>query len=130
MPGITADKIIGKNLFAKRKLDKLNGSLQPVGTFLPGQLVGNVYSWISRNGKIYWMFNTLSGSFYYVLHDPNAFQFTADVQTAFEEMKAAEEKQMIQQKGAIPYYIEKYGKIAILVIAGLIIFRTYLKSSK
>ena len=123
MPGITADKIIGKNLFAKKRIEKLNGSLNPIGIFAPGQLVGTVYSWITRNGKVYWMFNTLSGSFYYVLHDPNAFKFSADVQAALDEMKAEKEKEIINTKGAIPYYIEKYGKILLLSVAGFYLFK-------
>jgi hypothetical protein len=52
----TADKIIGKGIYAKQKVDKLNSSLQKIGEFKAGEPIGIVWSYIERNGKVYWMF--------------------------------------------------------------------------
>jgi hypothetical protein len=42
MPEITADKIIGKTLFAKKDLTRLNSSLVKIGTIVAGSPVGQV----------------------------------------------------------------------------------------
>lgn len=127
MPEITADKIIGKTLYAKRQLDKLNSALQKIGTFSAGQSVGVVYSYIVRGGQVYWMFNDVFGKPYLVKHDSNAFQFSAGVQEAIERQKEEKEKELKETKGAVPYYIEKYGKWVLGAFIGVVLLREYIK---
>jgi len=74
MPEITADKVIGKTLFARKKIDKLNYSLQKIGEFNTGDSVGKVYSYIQRGGSVYWLFDNGFGNRYAVKHDSTAFK--------------------------------------------------------
>jgi hypothetical protein len=128
MPEVNAGQIIGKTLFAKKQLDKLNSSLQKIGTFPAGQSVGVVYSYIQRNGIVYWMFYDAMKRPYYVKHSADSFQFSGGVKEAFEKESAEKEKELIQQKGAVPYYIEKYGKWVLGAIVAVSLFRVYIKN--
>lgn len=127
MPEITADKIIGKTLYAKRQLDKLNSSLQKIGTFSAGQSVGQVFSYIVRNGQVYWLFKDVFGKPYLVKHDSTAFQFSAGVQEAVKKQEAEKVKEEIAEKGQVPYYIEKYGKWVLGAFILVTLAREFIK---
>ena len=127
MPEITADKIIGKTLYAKRKLDKLNSSLQKIGTFSAGQSVGQVFSYIVRNGQVYWLFKDVFGKPYLVKHDSTAFQFSGGVQEAVKKQEAEKVKEEIAEKGQVPYYIEKYGKWVLGAFILVTLAREFIK---
>ena len=130
MAEISADKIIGKTLFAKKQIDKLDSSLRKIGVFAPGVSVGIVYSYIVRNGNVYWMFYDLMNKPYYVKHTGDSFKFSGGVEEAVQQQKIEKEKQLIQDKGAIPFYIEKYGKWVLIGIVGVALFSSYLKYKK
>jgi hypothetical protein len=129
MPQITADQIIGKTLFAAKTLDKLNASLQKTGTFKPGESVGVVYSYITRNGQVHWMFYDSFGKAYYIKHTADSFKFSKDIQNALQQQQMKEEKEIIAQKGAVPYYIEKYGKYVLIAFVGLALIKTFYKKN-
>ena len=130
MPEITADKIIGKTLFAKKNLTRLNGSLVKIGTIVANSPVGQVYSYIQRGGKFYWQFIDFNNKPYFILHTPESFKFTGDVKQAVEKQKQEIENIQKQEKGSIPFYIEKYGKLILLYGVGAYLIATYIKSRK
>lgn len=130
MPEITADKIIGKTLFAKKDLSKLNSALVKIGTFAAGSPVGQVYSYIQRGGKVYWQFIDFNNKPYFVLHTADSFKFSGDVKQAIEEKKQEIEKIEKETKGSVPYYIEKYGKWILIYGVGAYLVATYIKSRK
>ena len=130
MPEITADKIIGKTLFAKKDLTRLNSALVKIGTIVAGSPVGQVYSYIQRGGKVYWQFIDFNNKPYFVLHTADSFKFTGDVKQAIQEKKQEIEKIEKQEKGSVPFYIEKYGKVILLYGVGAYLVATYIKSRK
>jgi len=130
MPEITADKIIGKTLFAKKDLTRLNSSLVKIGTIVKGSPVGQVYSYIQRGGKVYWQFIDFNNKPYFIEHTPDSFKFTGDVKQAVEQQKKEVEKTEKQEKGSVPFYIEKYGKWILLYGIGAYLIATYIKSRK
>lgn len=130
MPEITADKIIGKTLFAKKDLSRLNSSFVKIGTIVAGSPVGQVYSYIQRGGKVYWQFIDFNNKPYFVLHTPDSFKFSGDVKQAIEEKKQEVEKIEKEQKGSVPFYIEKYGKWILIYGVGAYLVATYIKSRK
>ena len=130
MPEITADKIIGKTLFAKKDLDRLNSSLVKIGTIVAGSPVGQVYSYIQRGGRVYWQFIDFNNKPYYVLHTADSFKFSGDVKQAIEEKKQEIEKLAKETKGSVPFYIEKYGKLILIYGIGAYLIATYIKSRK
>lgn len=130
MPEITADKIIGKTLFAKKDLSRLNSNLVKIGTIVAGSPVGQVYSYIQRGGQVYWQFIDFNNKPYYILHTADSFKFSGDVKKAIEEKKQEIEKQEKQEKGAVQFYFEKYGKVILLYGIGAYLIATYIKSRK
>ena len=130
MPEITADKIIGKTLFAKKNLIRLNSSLVKIGTITAGSPIGQVYSYIQRGGNVYWQFIDFNNKPYFILHTPDSFKFTGDVKQAVEKQKQEIENIQKQEKGSIPFYIEKYGKLILLYGVGAYLIATYIKSRK
>lgn len=130
MPEITADKIIGKTLFAKKDLIRLNSSLVKIGTIVAGSPVGQVYSYIQRGGKVYWQFIDFNNKPYFVLHTADSFKFSGDVKKAVEQQKKEVEKVQKQEKGSVPFYIEKYGKWILIYGVGAYLIATYIKSRK
>ena len=130
MPEITADKIIGKTLFAKKDLIRLNSSLVKIGTIVAGSPVGQVYSYIQRGGKVYWQFIDFNNKPYFVLHTPDSFKFSGDVKQAIEEKKKEVEKIAKEEKGSVAFYIEKYGKWILIYGVGAYLIATYIKSRK
>jgi len=127
MAELSADKIVGKTLFAAKQLDKLNASLQKIGVISKGSSAGVVYSYIIRNGVVHWMFYDAFGKPYYVRHSADSFRFSGGISEAVKQQKAEEQKKEIEQKGAIPFYIEKYGKWVLITFIGVTIFREYIK---
>ena len=130
MPEISADKIIGKTLFAKKDLTRLNSALVKIGTIVSGSPIGQVYSYIQKNGIVYWQFIDFNNKPYYVKHTSDSFKFSGDVKQAFEEKKQEIEKLQKETKGSIPFYIEKYGKIILLYGIGAYLISSYIKSRK
>jgi hypothetical protein len=130
MPEITADKIIGKTLFAKKDLTRLNSALVKIGIIVKGSPVGQVYSYIQRGGKVYWQFIDFNNKPYFIEHTPDSFKFTGDVKQAVEQQKKEVEKIEKQEKGSVPFYIEKYGKWILLYGIGAYLIATYIKSRK
>jgi hypothetical protein len=130
MPEISADKIIGKTLFAKKELTRLNSSLVKIGTITAGSPVGQVYSYIQRGGNVYWQFIDFTNKPYYILHTADSFKFSGDVQQAVQEQKQQAENLQKEQKGSIPFYIEKYGKWILIYGLGAYLVATYIKSRK
>ena len=130
MPEITADKIIGKTLFAKKDLIRLNSNLVKIGTIVAGSPVGQVYSYIQRGGKVYWQFIDFNNKPYFILHTADSFKFSGDVKQAVEQQKKEVEKVQKQEKGSVPFYIEKYGKWILIYGVGAYLIATYIKSRK
>jgi len=53
-----ANDIIGKYLIAQVDVPVYTSlSVAPTGVIKKGNVVGPVYSWVERNGKLYWMFD-------------------------------------------------------------------------
>lgn len=130
MPETTADKLIGKTLFAKKDLSRLNSNLVKIGTIVAGSPVGQVYSYIQKGGQVYWQFIDFNNKPYYILHTADSFKFSGDVKQAIEEKKQEIEKQEKQEKGAVQFYFEKYGKVILLYGIGAYLIATYIKSRK
>lgn len=130
MPETTADKLIGKTLFAKKDLTRLNSNFVKIGTIVAGSPVGQVYSYIQRGGRVYWQFIDFNNKPYYVLHTADSFKFSGDVKQAIEEKKQEIEKLAKETKGSVPFYIEKYGKLILIYGIGAYLIATYIKSRK
>ena len=131
MPSTPVTAFIGKGLYAKKNIDKLDLSRKKIGQFKSGDFVGNIYSWIERDGAIYWLFKPTYGNDYLVKHDPYGFKLTNEIRDAIEieDAKREKEKQDLlkQEKGAISYYIEKYGIWVLGAVLASVALKEYIK---
>jgi hypothetical protein len=129
MPTVTADKIIGKGLIAKINIPKLNSNFTKIGEFKNGDAIGVVYSYIQRGTKLYWLFEPgINQAPFLVEHGSNRFIITDDIRNAMNQQELERDRELREQeianKGVIPYYIEKYGKWLVFIIAGTVIIKT------
>lgn len=129
MANITADKVVGKSLYAKSVVNVYNvpgGAV--VRTISTGGLIGQVYSWITNNGDVYWQFYNAYGVPYYVKHDSNLeLPGLSDILTQIKDENIAKQ---IEQKGAVNYYLQKYLPWIIGAVAIAFIFPAVYKSVK
>lgn len=124
----SADKFIGKTFYAKKNRTKFRypgdykttfPGQSKLYVFKPGELIGVVYSWLQKDGSLYWMFYDSNNKAYYVQHDDTAIELTKQIQNVIKVAESKEkaeteaaiqqnEQALIEAKGVIPYYIEKY----------------------
>ena len=124
----SANDIIGKKLYAKLPVKVLRSNLQETGSVIPaGNLIGTVWSFVQRGNTIYWIMNSQNG--FLVKHDSTKIQLDPVQRKDLEiEQRKELEDQLKKDKGVIPYYIEKYGKIALLSVLAITVFKTYNKN--
>ena len=126
MPEISADKVIGKTLIAKGFVDKLNWQRQKIGQYKPGDVIGVVRTYVQLGTpNVYWVIGYFNpnnpNTQFLVKHEKGKFEITSEIKTAAQLEKEEEEKKLIEQKGAFRYYLDKYGLVVLLVIAGTIL---------
>ena len=133
MPSLSVTKLIGHTLFARKKLTAYNYPDKPNKILFyiqPNGSAGNVYSYLERNDGIWLMFNRVNGGYYYIKYESDSFKLTQDIQQEVKLEEIQNEQELIKQQGAIPYYIDKYGKIVLFSIIGVIIITTIIKTKK
>jgi hypothetical protein len=107
MATITADKVIGKNLFSKGAVDLLDlPGGKVIKTIQSGGLLGSVYSYVTYNGMVYWQFYDTYNKPFYAKQDSNIdFPGLNNVLKQVQDEAIAKE---IEKKGALNYYLQKY----------------------
>lgn len=130
---ITADKIVNHNIVAKGTVYgyDLPNSGNVTQTFTNGATIGNVYSWVTdTNGQVWYMLYNTPEDYanfipFYVKHDASQID-CPDLPGIMAQIAAAAEAAAIAQKGAIPYYLDKYlpwivgGVVAAFVLPSLL----------
>lgn len=130
MPEISVDKLIGRNLTTNKQVNAYsepNVNSKKLFVIKQGGLTGKVYSWIERNDGVWLMFQRSGGGFYYILALPKTFKSTEAIKQIYKIEKAAEEQQIVEEKGKLPYYIEKYGKWVLGAIVLVVVAREFIK---
>lgn len=114
MPTVTADRVVNQNLYAKTSVKGYGADLKTVkANWMPGQLIGTVYSWINGNdGNLYWLVYTNPGDYAsfnptFIKHDAAQLSLPA-LPGILEQIKREREQKEIAEKGVVSYYIEKY----------------------
>ena len=128
MATITAMDAVNHDLYAKKNVVGYDASFTNITqNFSPGQLIGNIYSWVTgKDGAVYWMFyptqddyNNFTNAFY-VRHDASALSLPdlPDILQQIDERAQVNaqielQKQIDAAGGAIPYYFKKYGNLVL-----------------
>lgn len=119
----SADQIIGKKLYSKMPVKALNSLLQETGQiFAAGRLIGTVWSYIVRGGVVYWIMDKPNG----FLIKQDAGKLSLDPQER-KNLELRQQQLLIKDKGAVPYYIEKYGKWLLLAGLASVAIREFIK---
>lgn len=124
MTSTTADKIIGRTLIAKQPVTLLNNMFKPITTIQTDSIIGVVWSYIQRDGQLYWQFKKSGNIFQYVKHDANKIELSKADKA---ELKNIQETEKLKQRGVIPYYIEKYGLWILGAIAVITLGKEIIK---
>ena len=138
MPEINVALLINRTLYATAPVDILDGTLRVVERRTAGQVVGDVDSWITRGGVVYATLKPYTRVRLVRLGLGNLTLSKADAEAVKLRQKAIERKELgplrqaeeaaqKEEKGTFRYYFEKYGKVALLVIAGAYLAGTYIK---
>ena len=113
MATVTADQLVNHDLYAKGNVNALDSTFKNVAaTFSAGQRIGNIYSWIERNGQLYYLIY-LSKSDYdnfnpsFVMHNPSKLS-VPDLPNILQQIADQKRAAEIEKKGLIPYYVETY----------------------
>lgn len=139
MPLISRDKLVGKTLYAKKRIPLYPSAKEDKNRIIaivePGKPVGVIYSWVDGEmGKpLFWMFYAKVGNVekaYYSKHDPDGYNLQAlqeqGVKTTQQEIQESEnEDKPISDK--IFEYIKKYAMWAGIGLAGILLFREILR---
>jgi hypothetical protein len=118
---LTADKVIGQYLKPKRSLPVYEPSLQNIiGSVNPGQIYGPVYSWLERDGQVYWMFDiSIPGQTpgaWYIKHEKDAFELVNEGGSDLLGYGGLLDEVTITPKSQILKFIKLYGVIAGLIV--------------
>jgi hypothetical protein len=133
MGNFSADDVIGKTLVAKRDVTAFSNYPKSAKTKVisSGSNVGVVYSWVKdpdNGGNVYWAFHEpYGGGLFFIKHDPSSLIFHPEeiVKTVEQKKKEKEDAAKMDQEGALPYYIEKYGKPVMVLAAVALAIKGY-----
>lgn len=120
MPTYSANQIVGKTLIAKKPvaIKRLPSKSAPTVYTVPvGSTVGVVYSWISRDGLVWWMYYDDKGNTYYTQHEPGRYDVGALSAQGTQSLEQIQEDQK-KDDSPVGYYIEKLAKPVVMVVIG------------
>ena len=130
MPEISVDKLIGFNLTAAKQLKAYSEpdlKSKVLYTIPSGGKTGKVWSWVERFEGTWLVFKKSYGGYYYILALPKSFKLSEDLKQVYKVEQTKEEQEIVEQKGKIPYYIEKYGKWVLGAFIVVTLAREFIK---
>lgn len=109
---------------------KQSAKINQIGVFRAGEYVGKVYSYVLYPFPLF-MFYTNddpeNGTPYYTRANFDWYTTPKKVTQYIAQEQAQQEQQEIENQGAVPYYIEKYGTKLFLGIAAVVIISSLIK---
>ena len=135
MPNITADKVVNHLMYAKANVSAYEpGGKIVVKTFSPGQLIGNVYSYIEIGNSLYWMFYLTPADYnnfnaVYVKHDSSKLSLP-DLPAILDQIAAEKKAAIIAKDGAFSYYLQTYLPYIVGAVVVAIALQSIVKSVK
>jgi hypothetical protein len=142
MANVDISKLINHNLYAKGNVNGLDGSLTTVKkTYSAGNLIGNIYSYIVRNGNVYYMVYANDYDYKnfkptYILHDaskldvPDLPDILQKIKNEKEIKDLQDQKKLIDEIGPVQYYTNKYLPYVIGAIVIAIALPSIIKTFK
>jgi len=123
---VDSKQIIGRTLVAAKTVYMYSYPESKPDYFLykitPGQIVGEVYSYIQRNGLTWWVFDLPNGKNGYVLHTKDSFSFEVLKQQGAQTVEEEEEAKKEEDKSIVETTIDKIGAFVPKLLLGVGIF--------
>lgn len=118
---ITADKVVGQYIKPKISMPVYDSALQNIiGSVNPGQIYGPVYSWLERDGNVYWMFDiSIPGQTpgaWFLKHEKGAYELVNEGGSDLLGYGGLLDEVKITPKSQLLKFIKLYGIIAGLVV--------------
>ena len=113
MPEISADKVIGKTLFTKKRVNVYHNCKDktPMYSIAANRSAGVVTSYVQKScdGELWWVFGKYDRNDpfdrqknrYTIKHEKGAFKIT-------DEIRSEIDKKQKEEKGLFQFYIDKY----------------------
>lgn len=120
---ITVDKVLKHDIYAKGNVNAYDGTFTNIKkTFTNGQRIGNVWSWIIRDGEVWYMmyltpsdYNNFIGT--YIKHDAAKIALP-DLPGILEEIQKEKEQEDINKNGMLAHLAKKY---APWIVGGVVV---------
>lgn len=123
---IDSSQVIGKTLAAAKTVYMYSYPESKPEYYLykitPGNTIGEVYSYVVRNGLKWWMFQLSNNKYGYVLHTPDSFSFSVLKQQGTQTVEEQEEEKKEENKTVIEKTIDRIGAFIPKLLLGLGIF--------
>jgi hypothetical protein len=136
MATVTADKLVNHDLYAKGNVSALDSTFKNVAaTFVAGQRIGNIYSWIQgSNGEIYYMIYLTKADYdnfrpIYVLHDSSKLD-VPDLPNILQQIADQQKAAAIEKNGVLGYYLQTYLPYIVGAVVIAIALPSIVKSIK
>lgn len=145
MPDLTSDAVIDlirskmvSNDISMYATGSVNAYSSPGGTFIKrfpaGSFIGNIFSYVNGTDGLYWMFDNgvydpNNPSYLYIKNDPASLSVPM-IPDLIQQVQDAKDQQQKDQKGIIPYYIEKYAPWIVGGIVVAVALPSIVKSTK
>ena len=135
MPNITADKVVNHLMYAKANVNATDAtSTKTVKSFSPGDLIGNVYSYVEINNNLYWLFYLTPADYndfnaVYVKHDPSKLSLP-DLPSILQQIADEKKAAIIAKDGLFSYYLQTYLPYIVAAIVISIALPAIVKSTR
>jgi len=135
MPNITADKVVNHLMYAKANVNATDATgSKTVKSFAPGELIGNVFSYVEINNDLYWLFYLTQADYndfnaVYVKHDANKLDLP-DLPSILQQIADEKKAAIIAKDGIVSYYIQTYLPYIIAAVVISIALPAIVKSTR
>lgn len=123
---VDSTQIIGKTLVAAKTVYMYSYPESKQEYYLykisPGTTIGEVYSYVKRNGVTWWMFDLPNGKKGYVIHSKDAFSFEVLKQQGTQTVQEQEEAKKEEEKTVVEKTIDRIGEFIPKLLIGVGIF--------
>ena len=135
MPNITADKVVNHLMYAKANVNATDATgTKTVKSFSPGDLIGNVYSYVEINNNLYWLFYLTPADYndfnaVYVKHDPSKLSLP-DLPSILQQIADEKKAAIIAKDGLFSYYLQTYLPYIVAAVVISIALPAIVKSTR
>jgi hypothetical protein len=122
-------QLLDKTFFAKKKVAYYRRpGEKAIGYFKAGSIIGNLYSYVTKSGILYFMFYDKNKKPFYIKNNPGSGELDLNAlikQGVKNEVQEAKEKEGadLWSKSKLEYFIKKYGLWVFAAIGAVLLLK-------